>query len=370
MEPSKDAGCTFSPELQAPELMFFRLSALTGEWSVTERSLLVALSFSVTGISVALDMCFSSLGVCWLVSEFWWGFFPLAIGTSSERLAISGLCSVKVPDGNFFDHWATLSGSKLSSSYSTFDFAAKLKTVIWSFNEDTSDMVISSFLWHSDINRRTSSSFCLIVSSLLWHSAISSLIFSSFFCLISASLRISLPLWCPSRILTSSDSLRISDIRNRDVGLPSMSTLFFRSEPSVCRLAPVCRSANESSSFLATDFSLVCVDGGTFCFTVVLLSTGVLAFRCCVIESFELAIFQVKFKFNVHRTNFLLWPNRAVYTTSVNTVHITDFWIVSQRCDQVVTNLGPVHKRGSLSTLLEAGGSTRYRNLVCDRTLR
>ena len=36
----------------------------------------------------------------------------------------------------------------------------------------------------------------------------------------------------------------------------------------------------------------------------------------------------------------------------------------------VVTNLGPVHNRSSLPTLLETGGSTRHRDLLCKCTLR
>ena len=108
---------------------------------------------------------------------------------------------------------------------------------------------------------------------------------------------------CSSRILTSSDSLHSSDIRNMDVGLPSRPTLSFRSE-LICGLAPVCRSANESSSCLAIDFSLVCVDGDILCFTVVQLNTGVLALRSCDIVSFKLAIFQANFSVIVHREKF------------------------------------------------------------------
>ena len=92
-------------------------------------------------LSLAFPLCFSSLSICGLAPGFLLGSLPFDIGTSSERLAIPGLCSVELPDGNFIDQWTALSGSKLLSKYSSFGFA-KPKTVIWSFSEDKSDKII------------------------------------------------------------------------------------------------------------------------------------------------------------------------------------------------------------------------------------
>ena len=133
--------------------MFYKYSTLfPGDCSLTEGSFVVKLILSVIGISNVIAMCFLSLGICGLAPGYWRGFL-FDIGTSSERLAIPGLCLIEVPDGNFIDQWADLSGSKLLPKYSSFGFA-RHETVIWSFSEDTSDKIISSFLCHSDISCR------------------------------------------------------------------------------------------------------------------------------------------------------------------------------------------------------------------------